>query len=129
MEDGQFREAESEEQKSLPFNFRAPRLQLTQDKSQARIFWQSQGQIIADHKQQMVKSIGKDHRTSLVSETVIHEAFVRLVDPPPRQGAISGSTGGFHPIFGSGIHLGAGGHGGNPRRVPPAPTGTPGRCF
>ena len=67
MEDGQFREAESEEQKSLPFNFRAPRLQLTQDKSQARIFWQSQGQIIADHKQQMVNSIGKDNRTSLVS--------------------------------------------------------------
>ena len=33
MEDGQFREAESEEQKSLPFNFRAPRLQLTQDKT------------------------------------------------------------------------------------------------
>ena len=59
MEDGQFREAESEEQKSLPFNFRAPRLQLTQDKSQARIFWQSQGQIIADHEQQVVKSIGK----------------------------------------------------------------------
>ena len=67
MEDGQFREAESEEQKSLPFNFRAPRLQLTQDKSQARIFWQSQGQIIADHKQQMVNSIGKDNRTSLYS--------------------------------------------------------------
>ena len=67
MEDGQFREAESEEQKSLPFNFRAPRLQLTQDKSQARICWQSQGQIIADHKQQMVKSIGKNNRTSLCS--------------------------------------------------------------
>ena len=67
MEDGQFREAESEEQKSLPFNFRAPRLQLTQDKSQARIFWQSQGQLIADHKQQMVNSIGKDNRTSLCS--------------------------------------------------------------
>ena len=67
MEDGQFREAESEEQKSLPFNFRAPRLQLTQDKSQARICWQSQGQIIADHKQQMVNSIGKDNRTSLYS--------------------------------------------------------------
>ena len=67
MEDGQFREAELEEQKSLPFNFRAPRLQLTQDKSQARIFWQSQGQIIADHKQQMVNSIGKDNRTSLCS--------------------------------------------------------------
>ena len=67
MEDGQFREAESEEQKSLPFNFRAPRLQRTQAKSQARICWQSQGQIIADHKQQMVKSIGTDNRTSLVS--------------------------------------------------------------
>ena len=67
MEDGKFREAESEEQKSLPFNFRAPRLQLTQDKSQARIFWQSKGQIIADHKQQMVKSIGKDNKTSLCS--------------------------------------------------------------
>ena len=51
MEDGQFREAESEEQKSLPFNFRAPRLQLTQDKSQARICWQSQGQHIADFLQ------------------------------------------------------------------------------
>ena len=67
MEDGQFREAESEEQKSLPFNFCAPRLQLTQDKSKAHIFWQSRGQIIADHKEQMVKSIGKDNRTSLVS--------------------------------------------------------------
>ena len=68
MEDGQFREAESEEQKSLPFNFRAPRLQLTQDKSQGRIFWQSQGQIIADHKQQMViKTIGKDKRALLYS--------------------------------------------------------------
>ena len=54
-------------QKSLPFNFCAPRLQLTQDKSKARIFWQSRGQIIADHKEQMVKSIGKDNRTSLVS--------------------------------------------------------------
>ena len=60
-------EAESEDQKSLPFNFRASRLQLTQDKSNARIFWQSSGQIIADHKHQMVKSIGKDNRTSLVS--------------------------------------------------------------
>ena len=59
MEDGQFRQAESEEQKSLPFNFRAPRLQLTQDKSQARICWQSQGQIIADHKQQMVRASGR----------------------------------------------------------------------
>ena len=67
MEDGQFREAESEEQKSFPFNFRAPRLQLMQDKRQARIFWQSQGHIIADHKQQMVKTIGKDNRTSLCS--------------------------------------------------------------
>ena len=67
MEDGQFREAESEEQKSLPFNFRAPRLQLTQDKSLARICWQSQGQIIAYHKQQMVNSIGKDNRTYLYS--------------------------------------------------------------
>ena len=36
MEDGQFREAESEEQKSLPFNFGAPRLQLTQDISLCR---------------------------------------------------------------------------------------------
>ena len=67
MEDGQFREAESEEQKSLPFNFRAPRLQLTQDKSQARIMWQSQCKIIAHHKQHMVKSVGKDNKTSLVS--------------------------------------------------------------
>ena len=67
MEDGHFREAESEVQKSLPFNFRAPRLQLTQDKSQARIFWQSQGQIIADHKQEMVNSISKDNRSLLCS--------------------------------------------------------------
>ena len=67
MDDGQVGEADSEEQKPLPFNFRAPRLQLTQDKSQARIFWHSQGQIIADHKQEMVKSIGKDNRTSLYS--------------------------------------------------------------
>ena len=67
MEDGQFREAESEEQKSLPFNFRAPRLQLTQDKSQARIFWQPQGQIIAYHKQHMVNNIGEDDKPSLYS--------------------------------------------------------------
>ena len=65
MEDGQVREAESEQQKPLPFNFRAPRLQLTKDKSQARIFWQSQGQIVADHKQHMVNSIGKNNRTYL----------------------------------------------------------------
>ena len=31
MEDGQIREAEAEDQKSLLFNFRDPRLQLTQD--------------------------------------------------------------------------------------------------
>ena len=67
MEDGQCREAESEEQKSLPFNFRRPRLQLTQDKSSARIFWQSQGQIIADHKQHLAKGTGKDNMTSLCS--------------------------------------------------------------
>ena len=67
MEDGQFQEAELEEQKSLPCNFRAHRLQPMQDKRRARIFWQSSGQIIADHKEQMVKSIGKDNRTSLVS--------------------------------------------------------------
>ena len=67
MEDGQFREAESEAQMSLPFNIRASRLQQARNKSQARAFWQSQGQIIADHKQQMVNSIGKDNRTSLYS--------------------------------------------------------------
>ena len=67
MEYGQFREAESEEQKSLPSNFRAPRSQLTQYTSQSHICWQSQGQIIADHKQQMVNSIGKDSMTSLCS--------------------------------------------------------------
>ena len=79
MEDGQFREAESEEQKSLPFNFRAPRLQLTQDKSQARIWWQSQVQIIADHKQQMVNSIGKDRRgrTCLYSSWMVPTAAQR----------------------------------------------------
>ena len=60
MEDGQFREAESEEQKSLPFIFRAPRLQLTRDKSQARIFWQSQGHIIAERKvQTLLADLGK----------------------------------------------------------------------
>ena len=67
MEDGPFREAESEDQKSLPFNFRDPCLQLRRHKSQARIYWQSQGQIFADHTQQMVKSIGKGNRTSLYS--------------------------------------------------------------
>ena len=67
MEDGQFREAESEQQKPLRFNFRAPLLQLTQDKTEARIFWQSEGQINANHKQQIIKSIGKDNRTSLYS--------------------------------------------------------------
>ena len=70
MEDGQFREAESEDQKSLAFNFRAPRLQLTQDKSQAHIFWQSQGKITADHKHQNVNIIGKYSRASLYSSWV-----------------------------------------------------------
>ena len=30
------------------------------------VLWQCRGQIIADHKEQMVKSIGKDNRTTLV---------------------------------------------------------------
>ena len=71
MEAGQVREAESEKQKPLPFNFRAPSLQFTKDKSQARFFWQSQGQIVADHKQHMVNSIGKDNRTYLCSSWMV----------------------------------------------------------
>ena len=71
MEAGQVREAESEKQKPLPFNFRAPSLQFTKDKSQARFFWQSQGQIVADHKQHMVNSIGKDNRTYLYSSWMV----------------------------------------------------------
>ena len=59
--------AKSEKQKPLPFNFRVPRIQLKTDESQARIFWQSQGQIVADHQQHMVNSVGKDNRTSLYS--------------------------------------------------------------
>ena len=65
MDDGQVRQPESEQQTPLPFNFRPPRLQFTKDKNQARIFWQSQGQIVADHKQHMVASIGKNNRTYL----------------------------------------------------------------
>ena len=80
MEDGQFREAESEEQKSLPFNFGAPRLQLTQDKSQARICWQSQGQIIADHKQQMVNSIGKDRQMRNQNMTSLYSSWMAPTD-------------------------------------------------
>ena len=45
MGDGEFAKAKSEEQKSLPFNFVAPRLDLTQDKSQARIFGSHQAII------------------------------------------------------------------------------------
>ena len=37
MEDSQFRERESEDQKSHPFNFGAPRLQLMQNKSLCRL--------------------------------------------------------------------------------------------
>ena len=37
MEDGQFQEAESEEHKSLPFNFGAPRLQPTQDNQAVQV--------------------------------------------------------------------------------------------
>ena len=36
MEDGQYREAGSEAHTSLPFNFRATRLQLTQEKTGSR---------------------------------------------------------------------------------------------
>ena len=67
MEDGKCGEAEWEEEKSLPFHFPAPRLHLTEDKSEGRIYWQSEGQIIAEHKEQMVKRIGKTNRTYLVS--------------------------------------------------------------
>ena len=57
-----------EKQKSLPFNFSAPRLQLKPDKSQARMAWQSQGKIIADHKEHMVKKVREaDNKTSLYS--------------------------------------------------------------
>ena len=51
-------------QKSLPFDFDAPRLQLRHDKSDARISSQSHGQIIEDDKQHVVKSIGKENKTS-----------------------------------------------------------------
>ena len=57
--------------KSLPFNFCAPRLEVRQDKSQARMVWQSEGKIIVDHKEHMVKRIAKsskrEKRTSLYS--------------------------------------------------------------
>ena len=65
MEDGQGREADTNEQKSLPFNFRAPHLEFTRDKSQARIVWSSQGQVVVDHKQHMVASIDKTNRTKI----------------------------------------------------------------
>ena len=71
MEDDQFREAELEEQKSLPFKFDAPCLQLSQDKSEGRIFWKSEGQIIADHKQQMVNNIRTDNKTQLNSSWMV----------------------------------------------------------
>ena len=57
-----------EKQKSLPFKFRVPRLQHSRDKSQARISWRSQGKIIADHKEHMVKKVREaDKRTYLYS--------------------------------------------------------------
>ena len=57
-----------EEQKSLPFKFRAPRLQHSPDKSQARISWRSQGKVIADHKEHMVKKVREaDNFTYLCS--------------------------------------------------------------
>ena len=65
MEDGQGREADTNEQKSLPFNFRAPHLEFTRDKSQARIVCSSQGQVVVDHKQHMVASIDNNNRTRI----------------------------------------------------------------
>ena len=50
MEDDEFREAESEEQKSLPFKFRAPRLQLTQDAT------------VAQHAKNLKQYNGKDKK-------------------------------------------------------------------
>ena len=80
MDDGQVGEADSEKQKPLPFNFRAPCLQVTKDKSKARIFWQAKGQIVADHKQHMVKSVGKDNRTSLVSSWMLSTEAKRQLE-------------------------------------------------
>ena len=77
MEEGQFREAESEEeQKALPFNFLAPGRQLTQ------------GQNIADQKQQMVKSLGEENRTSLYSSCMAREG----IKPSPHNLAMQGGA-------------------------------------
>ena len=77
MEDGQVGEADSEKQKPLPFNFRAPCLQVAKDNSKARIFWQAKGQIVADHKQHMVNSVGKGNRTSLYSSWMLRSEAER----------------------------------------------------
>ena len=61
MEGSRYREAESvfvptEEEKSLPFRFPAPRLRLRVDKTEGRIDWESRSQIIADNRTYLVSS-------------------------------------------------------------------------
>ena len=71
MEECQVREAGSEKQKPLPFNFRAPWLEFTKDNIKARIWWEAKGQIVADHQQHMVNSVGKGNRTRLKSSWML----------------------------------------------------------
>ena len=50
----------------LPLNFHTPCLQLKK-LGKARIHWQAQGNVVANHKQHMVYSVSKENKTSLYS--------------------------------------------------------------
>ena len=60
-------DVDSEKQKPLPFHFQIPCLQFTKDESKARIRWQAKGNVVASHKQHMVKSVSEENTTSLYS--------------------------------------------------------------
>ena len=69
--------------KSLPFNFCAPRLQVRQDKSQARMVWQSEGKIIVDHKEHMVKRIANARNS-----TCLYSSWMALTDAQRQLGSL-----------------------------------------
>ena len=60
-------DVDSEKQKPLPFRFQTPFLECSKDKSKARIHWQQQGLIVANHRQRMVNCVSEKNTTSLYS--------------------------------------------------------------
>ena len=74
------REAGSVHQKKLAFQFCAPHLDYSKDKSNARIFWQARGALVASYKDHMVKSVGTGDKTYVVSSWMGSEEAQRKLE-------------------------------------------------